>query len=196
MIAITSLASTSMVMNTPPTTGGRAFAATLPGAGPFGFFDPLGCTDETSEEEIMLYREAEITHGRVSMMAALGFLVQENFHPIFSFPEMDDLPVIRQLDEVLTFETGQLAASVLLMGIFFSEFARARTGWVDPDIEIRTLREGYTPGDIGFDPLGLKPTDEAEFLKMQNKELNNGRLAMIAVAGMTAQELVTGDKLF
>ena len=144
----------------------------------------------------MLYREAEITHGRVSMMAALGFLVQENFHPIFSFPEMDDLPVIRQLDEVLTFETGQLAASVLLMGIFFSEFARARTGWVDPDIEIRTLREGYTPGDIGFDPLGLKPTDEAEFLKMQNKELNNGRLAMIAVAGMTAQELVTGDKLF
>ena len=31
---------------------------------------------------------------------------------------------------------------------------------------------------------------------MQNKELNNGRLAMIAVAGMTAQELVTGDKLF
>ena len=109
---------------------------------------------------------------------------------------MDALPVIRQLDEVLTFETGQLAASVLLMGIFFSEFARARTGWVDPDIEIRTLREGYLPGDIGFDPLGLKPTDEAEFLKMQNKELNNGRLAMIAVAGMTAQELVTGDKLF
>ena len=31
---------------------------------------------------------------------------------------------------------------------------------------------------------------------MQDKELNNGRLAMIAVAGMTAQELVTGATLF
>ena len=31
---------------------------------------------------------------------------------------------------------------------------------------------------------------------MQNKELNNGRLAMIAVAGMTAEELASGVKLF
>jgi hypothetical protein len=31
---------------------------------------------------------------------------------------------------------------------------------------------------------------------MQNKELNNGRLAMIAAAGMIVQELATGEKLF
>jgi len=31
---------------------------------------------------------------------------------------------------------------------------------------------------------------------MQTKELNNGRLAMIAVAGMIAQEIATGQKLF
>ena len=43
---------------------------------------------------------------------------------------------------------------------------------------------------------GLKPTDPSELLKMQNKELNNGRLAMIAVAGMTAEELASGVKLF
>jgi hypothetical protein len=30
---------------------------------------------------------------------------------------------------------------------------------------------------------------------MQNKELNNGRLAMIATAGMIAQELVNGEKI-
>ena len=59
-----------------------------------------------------------------------------------------------------------------------------------------TLREGYLPGDVGFDPLGMKPKDEAGLLAMQDKELNNGRLAMIAVAGMTAQELVTGTTLF
>jgi len=48
----------------------------------------------------------------------------------------------------------------------------------------------------GFDPLGLKPTDAAELKEMQTKELNNGRLAMIAAAGMIAQELATGNKLF
>ena len=30
---------------------------------PFGFFDPLGLAPET-QEEFMLYREAELTHGR------------------------------------------------------------------------------------------------------------------------------------
>merc|ERR1719261_648524 len=127
------------------------------------------------------------------MMAALGYLVQESFHPIFGTV---DGPVIHQLDQVLSFENGQLAGSVLLMAIFFSEFTRARIGWVDPEEEIRTLRDGYLPGDLNFDPLGMRPKDEASFLAMQNKELNNGRLAMLAVAGMTAQELVTESTLF
>ena len=61
---------------------------------------------------------------------------------------------------------------------------------------MRTLREGYLPGDLGFDPMGLKPKGEAELLAMQNKELNNGRLAMMGFAGMLAQEAVTGAPIF
>jgi N utilization substance protein A len=49
----------------------------------------------------------------------------------------------------------------------------------------RVSTEDYTPGDLGFDPLGLKPTSPAEFKEMQNKELNNGRLAMIFVANQS-----------
>jgi Chlorophyll A-B binding protein len=41
-----------------------------------------------------------------------------------------------------------------------------------------------------FDPLSLCPKDEAEFNELQTKELNNGRLAMIATAAFVAQELV------
>ena len=58
--------------------------------------------------------------------------------------------------------------------------------------DVEKLRADYVPGDLGFDPLGLKPEDPAEFREMQTKELQNGRLAMIAVAGFFLQELVNG----
>lgn len=44
---------------------------------PFGYFDPLGLAGGTTPEQVKRYREAELTHGRVSMLAALGFLVGE-----------------------------------------------------------------------------------------------------------------------
>merc|ERR1719217_598662 len=104
------------------------------------------------------------------MMAALGFVVQESFHPIFSFANG---PVIREVDEVLSTSNGQLGGSVLLMAIFFSEIARARIGWMEPDVEVCTLREDYSPGALGFDPLSMMPKDEKALMAMQNKELNN-----------------------
>merc|ERR1712182_189909 len=50
---------------------------------PFGFFDPLGFATSITEGKLLFYREVEIKHGRVAMLASLGFLVGENFHPLF-----------------------------------------------------------------------------------------------------------------
>ena len=47
-----------------------------------------------------------------------------------------------------------------------------------------------------FDPLGLKPEDPEALKEMQTKELQHGRLAMLAAAGMIVQELQTGATLF
>merc|ERR1719498_556043 len=56
----------------------------MPGVtGPLGFFDPLGFSADASEGKIKFYREVELKHGRVGMLASLGFLVGENFHPLF-----------------------------------------------------------------------------------------------------------------
>merc|ERR1711990_603898 len=50
---------------------------------PLGFFDPAGFTDGASEGKIRFYREVELKHCRVGMLAAIGFLVGEQFHPLF-----------------------------------------------------------------------------------------------------------------
>merc|ERR1719503_335066 len=46
-------------------------------------------------------------------------------------------------------------------------------------------------GDIGFDPLGLKEDPEA-YARRQLTEVKNGRLAMIAISGMTHHYFLTG----
>lgn len=173
---------------------GKDFVKTLPGVtAPFGFFDPLGLCPE-DRAEVLMWREAELNHGRVAMMAALGFFVQETgFHPIF--PDIGG-PAAFMLDKIdSTPEGAEEVVLTLLTPIFISEIRRAKVGWVEPNFAsgesqkatVRTLRDGYTPGDLGFDPLNLKPTAPAELLEMQNRELNNGRLAMIAAAGMVGQ---------
>jgi hypothetical protein len=58
------------------------------------------------------------------------------------------------------------------------------------------IASGVVPGDLGFDPLNLKPKTEDAYRLMKTKELNNGRLAMLGVAGIVAQELVTKQSIF
>merc|ERR1719159_742054 len=179
---------------------GEAFAKTLPGIlEPLGFWDPLGfCSaDDVTEGKIKFYREVELKHGRVGMLAALGFVVGENFHPLFggdidvpSYLAFQQTPLqtfwpavvfaiaIPEIYSVFTFETPAL---------FAGRSEKAGMTW--------SIRSDHELGDLGFDPLGLKPTDPAELKEMQTKELNNGRLAMIAAAGMIVQELAAGNKL-
>ena len=184
----------------------NAFCAGLPGSvAPLGNFDPLGFTKDLSVNEIKRFREAEVTHGRVGMLAVLGYLVGENFHPLFdgqvTGPANQHLA---QVQQIAPFFFAWLFGSILT-----AELGRANIGWVSPTKAMKyneengvknafggLLRPKYYPGDFGFDPLGLKPTNPQEFAEMQTKELNNGRLAMIAAIGMIAQEQVTGSTLF
>jgi hypothetical protein len=157
---------------------------------PIGFFDPVGFTTDASEGKIRFYREVELKHGRVGMLAALGFLVGENFHPLFG--GNIDVPAYLAFQQtpLQTFWGAVLFA--IAIPETFSVFSFNSPFGGEP----WTIRSDYEPGNLGFDPLNLKPTDPAALKEMQNKELNNGRLAMLAAAGMIAQELATGQKLF
>ena len=168
----------------------KEFAYGLPGGdNVLGQWDPAGLLDGKDKDTVYKYREAELTHGRVSMLASLGFLVQEKFHPLFSG---DGGPAIDQIPQLpFWLWIG------MTVGIGAAEQFRIARGFakLDPNTNVapRTLREGYYPGDLGFDPLGIKPEDPAEFRLMQEKELSHCRLAMIAAAGFLAQEAVTGE---
>ena len=53
------------------------------------------------------------------------------------------------------------------------------------------VMDGSMIGDVGFDPLGLYTGATADKQRdLELKELNNGRLAMMAVAGYVAQEFI------
>jgi len=165
------------------------FAYGIPGAlPPVGEFDPFNFLSGKTKDQVLTWREAELAHCRVGMLAAAGFLVQEKFHPLFSG---DGGPAIEQIPNLPVFMWFAMT-----LGIGVAEGYRVSIGWEspnEPNHVFQKLKVGYIPGDLGFDPLGLKPEDPAEFRAMQTKELQNGRLAMIAAAGFMAQEFASGD---
>jgi len=161
----------------------------LPGAiSPLGFFDPLGFTKDMELLGVKRFREAEIMHGRVAMMATVGYLIGESTPTIAYGMNVHHTIANNQIPEI----PGTVLFPFFL-AINVAEALRANIGWVEPGLgPLFTLRESYYPGDIGFDPLGLKPSNGKDFANMQAKELSNGRLAMLAAAGMCVQEQVNG----
>merc|ERR1719198_1984968 len=194
------LASASALIGPTPTTQRMALQAApvtewAGVTGPFGFFDPLGLSKDVDPGRLAFYREAEIKHGRVAMLAATGFLFTEHV----TFTGIDS-------PSYVSFEQPGLSGGLwlglaVMLGNFEGKsvetFMQLDGGIVAEQNESRLFRikEDHLPGDLGFDPLGLKPTNDKDLKSMATKELNNGRLAMIGIAGMVAQELVSGMKI-
>lgn len=180
------------------TEGGETYARTLPGVlAPTGYLDPFNLAASVAPAEVKRWREAEVTHGRVAQLAFVGILVGETpsveNNPLFNGAVKG--PAVFQFQQVEA--QGGFFWEGLVLAIGLAETYRALSGWSKPvGGNSNVLRDDYMPGDIGFDPLGFMPKDEAGKLTMRNKELNNGRLAMFATAGMVAQEKVDGLKIF
>ena len=51
-------------------------------------------------------------------------------------------------------------------------------------------KPGYFPGNLGFDPIRLYPSDQLGQRRIQLAEIRNGRLAMLAVVSYALQEWV------
>jgi len=169
--------------------------------------DFLGLSDDDTKSflgfNFAYYREAEIKHGRLAMLAAVAWPLQEILNPIIT----DAL----QLKDVLAASNGA-SPSLLNGGLFQLEVLPALLLFVygcsqleRSDLDVRTQTElkwneyangsgyfGRTPGDFRFDPLNFyKPLSFKDKVAVQERELVNGRVAMLAVASYVASEFVT-----
>lgn len=147
---------------------------------PFGFWDPLDLSINIPDARLRWFAEAEIKNGRVAMMAVLGIIVAANYQ----MPIGDKPAYTNAMGDSVSLEyIGKTFWPSLVIACGFAEFFSAPDG-------------SKPPGDLGFDPLGLKPTDPKEYLELQRKEINNARLAMVAWAGIIGKQLITGEAVF
>mmetsp|Transcript_3656 Transcript_3656/g.3782 ORF Transcript_3656/g.3782 Transcript_3656/m.3782 type:complete len:218 (-) Transcript_3656:145-798(-) len=161
---------------------------------PTGYFDPLNLAAGKDEATLKQWREAEIKHGRVCMLAAVGLLTQE----ITKNPLGIDGPAIDHF-QLVDDKFPEFWVMVLTLCAFIEAWTikkvwepRAETKNLD---RFARLREDAAAGDYGWDPLGWYPEDPAAQEVIKTKELQNGRLAMLGVAGIWAQELSDGKEI-
>merc|ERR1719486_581339 len=137
-----------------------ALARSMPGiTEPLGFFDPLGLSTGISEGKLRFYREVELKHGRVAMLAALGFVLGEQYHPLFG--GNIDVPSYVAFQATPLENAPYALPSVLLIIAnleVFSVFS-FNDPFGDVDFSARepwSIRSDHVAGDLKFDPLGIK----------------------------------------
>ena len=163
-------------------------------------FDPLGlanfdlniasATEKKRSAALVLrdYRDAELKHGRLAMLAAVAWPLQEKLNPLISAE-------LRWPN--LLAETGGLSPSVLNGGLEQGAIPGAVITFAAlvSLVEAQGLRikksdgDDWLPGDYGTARIAEKGTPQ--FFSLQEGEIWNGRIAMIAILAYVVQEAVT-----
>lgn len=136
---------------------------------PTGFFDPFNLSRNKDEATFARYRAVELKHGRVCMLAVLGYVVQEATR----FP-------------------GELA-----FGLKFADVPNgvdALTvvpvlGWAQILVTIGAIEKKGLLGDFEVGKPDLGPE---MLVKRQTQELQHGRLAMLAFMELLRHDLSDG----
>lgn len=147
-------------------------------------FDPLGLSEvEGVGLDLYWFREAEIKHCRLAMMAVAGFLFVELFGPA---PGCEMATSKNQIDAF--WQLWEAHPQYIVFGLIMIGLVEMISG-----IATTTGRESgqRAPGDFGLDPLKIKGTPKWD--KYSLNEVKNGRLAMWAAMGELIQGCTTDE---
>ena len=158
-------------------------------AGDYGF-DPAGFSNNPPKQwliggnnrSLKWYREAEIVHSRVAMLAIVGMLLPTYYHfagnPSLGVADgaFSELNPYKALTTVPV--EGLWQISLVIFGI---ELARIK----------RNIRGDKAPGDLGLGQTGFNPFNfdytEEQYREKEVQEIKHGRLAMFGILGMLLQ---------
>merc|ERR1712086_504498 len=143
-----------------------------------------GFTKDGDVSSFKRRRSVEIKHGRICMLATMGYITPEitGKFPGFLSPseglKFADVPNGLAAISKVPF-TGWVQM------IAYAGFTEVKAGY-DADVN-------NTPGDMGWKPPLLATDDPDTKTRRLNAEIANGRLAMMAIIGMFFQDGLTGS---
>lgn len=130
--------------------------------------------DNISPEQFQRYREVEQKHGRIAMIATIGYVVPEKFGTFGDIKlggdvKFSDVP--NGVQALFKIPALGLLQILLLIGILETQF---------PNVQ----------GDYGTGYFGQSLEEPLKSRKLAI-ELSNGRLAMLSIMGLLAQDVVS-----
>lgn len=166
-------------------------------AGDFGF-DPLGFSEEFDQ---FTMQEAELRHGRLAMLAVIGWPLSELIAPSWMLQNGCAPSVLNGFNP---FSFVAVAAAFGALGFFEYKTALRRNdntkfGMMHRADMADCVDGQYgVAGDYGFDPLNLYSSigDDAYARKgLREVEISHGRSAMLGITAFALWEFLTGHPI-
>jgi hypothetical protein len=150
-------------------------------------FDPLGLANVGSDETFAWFQAAELKHSRAAMLATTGFLVQAagiHFPGMLSkdvsFESLSGMNPIEQWANVPDAGKAQIVGTILIA-----------------EIATEAKKPHYMMGgdlpEIVFPKVDFSNVNADTLKTKRSRELNNGRLAMIAIMSFIAEHAIPGS---
>ena len=148
-----------------------------------GAFDPLKLMQDADQAKFDNWREIEIKHGRVAMLAVTGYLTT---YAGVRFPGAEDWPTgFAAVERLFGTEEGRMILPQMMLFFFLAEMVNRDAS------EVTGVKPAF-PGDYRNGALDFgwdKLSDDAKKRK-RAIELNNGRAAQMGILGLMTHDLM------
>jgi Chlorophyll A-B binding protein len=161
-------------------TAVKAFENELGAQAPLGFFDPLGLVADGDQEKFDRLRYVELKHGRISMLAVVGYLVSEagiRLPGDIDYHGTTFASIPSGFGAITTISAAGIAQVIAFIGFLELGVMKDITG-------------GEFVGDFrnDFIDFGWDTFDEETKLNKRAIELNQGRAAQMGILALMVHE--------